>query len=276
MRDITRSILFFFAIAGLPAIVLAESFTSPFGLQFVKIPAGQFIMGTQSFEELEKTITPQRMINLRKEAPAHRVELSRDFYMATTETTQAIWYRIMDSQPGKEACWEREDWEKLPVSRVSWEDAQEFIAIVNEMDSNYRYRLPTEAEWEYAARAGNTGLRPFATQVLGEYAWYLENSDDDVQPVATRKPNAWGLYDVIGNVWEWVEDSYDRDYYEVSPTVDPTGPAISEFKVMRGGSYHCEIERARVAIRVMQKQDRYMSVLGFRLVAEPRPEVDSK
>jgi sulfatase modifying factor 1 len=268
MPGLSRPLLLILLIAGFPAICVGETFTSPFGIEFTRIPAGEFIMGTQDFAELEKAVGPERLHNLRKEGPAHRVVISKDFFMATTETTQAVWYAIMDHQPGKEVRWEREDWKRLPVSRVSWEDVQEFLKIVNERDPKYRYRLPTEAEWEYAARAGSTGLRPFPLASLGEHVWYLDSSDDDVQPVATRKPNAWGLYDVIGNLWEWVEDSYDRDYYEASPTVDPPGPALSEFKVMRGGSYHCELERARVGIRVMQKQDRHMSVLGFRLAAE--------
>ncbi len=248
----------------------AERFTSPFGLEFVRIPAGEFIMGTQDFDALERAVGEERIVNLRKEGPAHRVVISKDFFLATTETTQAVWFSIMHAQPGKEERWEREDWQRLPVSRVSWEEVQEFIAVVNAMDTVYRYRLPSEAEWEYAARAGTTGLRPFAEDDLDEHVWFQDSSGDDVQPVASRKPNAWGLFDVIGNLWEWVEDSYDRDYYQVSPTIDPPGPPSSSFKVIRGGSYHCELARTRVGIRVRQPQDRHMSVLGFRLAAEKR------
>ena len=263
-------LVYLLSIAGPPAIAADGGFVSTFGLQFVPIRAGQFIMGTQDFETLGEWVGEQRIVNLRKEGPAHRVVISRDFFMATTETTQAVWHRAMGTRPGKEERWQRDDWQQIPVSRVSWEGVQLFLEAVNQMDDRFLYRLPSEAEWEYAARAGTTGLRPFALGQLDSYAWFQDSSNDEVQPVATRKPNAWGLYDVIGNLWEWVHDSYDRDYYDVSPTIDPPGPAQSSFKVMRGGSYHCEIDRARVGIRVRQSQDRQMSVLGFRLVAEPR------
>ena len=254
----------------LPLSVLADSFTSSFGQGFIRINPGEFIMGNQHFNALAQEVDADRLQKLTKELPAHRVIISKAFYLATTELTQAVWYRFMQDRPGKEERWQSEDWEKLPVSKVSWQDVQQFIALLNARDDEYSYRLPSEAEWEYAARAGTTGLRPFEFSRMADYAWFRDNSDGGPMPVAGLKPNAWGLYDMIGNVWEWVEDSYDAEYYRVSPEIDPPGAALGERKSMRGGSYHCTTERVRVGIRGSNEQDRSMSVLGFRLVAEKR------
>ena len=250
-------------------VAAQESFTSSFGQDFVFIPAGEFVMGTEDFDALAEEVEPDRLANLRKELPAHKVTISRGFFMATTEVTQQTWLDIMGYKPGKEKRWQRDDWARLPVSRVTWETVQEFIAELNEADERYRYRLPTEAEWEYAARAGTTGLRSFPYAQMDDYAWYRANGDKPM-PVATKKPNAWGLYDTIGNLWEWVEDAYDPTYYQRSPAVDPKGPEPSRWRVMRGGSYHCTPERVGVAIRGSWVQDRSLSILGFRLVAEKK------
>lgn len=267
MRELNRRVcLFITAVFSAP--LFAQGFTSPFGQDFVKINAGEFIMGNEDFELLKKEVEPARIENLKKELPPHKVRITRDFYLATTETTQSIWQEVMDEQPGKEERWQREDWARLPVTRVSWETVHEFIDRVNEMDEFYHYRLPTEAEWEYAARAGTSGLRPFEYDDMGKYAWYRESSGDKPMPVGSLKPNAWGLYDMIGNVWEWVEDSFERDYYKVSSLDDPRGPELSERKVMRGGSYHCTPERARVGIRGTFLEYKSMSVIGFRLAAD--------
>ena len=239
-------------------------------MQFVRIQAGEFIMGTEDFEQLATEVQPDRLLNLQKELPPHKVKITRDFWLASTEVTQRLWYDLMDDQPGKDERWQRSDWENLPVSRVSWESVQEFIERVNSLDDAYHYRLPSEAEWEYAARAGTTGLRPFPYEQMSDYAWFRENSDDKPMPVATRKANAWGLYDMLGNLWEWVEDSYDADYYARSPSTDPTGPAEHVRKVMRGGSYHCTPERVRVAIRGSYIKDKSLSILGFRLAADKK------
>jgi len=248
----------------------AEGFTSPFGQTFVRISAGEFVMGTQHFELLAKEVTPERLANLKKELPPHKVIISQDFYLATTEITQGLWLQIMGYKTGKKKRWQREDWAQLPVSRVDWDSAHDFIEQVNEMDDQYHYRLPTEAEWEYAARAGTTGLRPFDLAEMEKYAWVRNNSGDKPMPVATLEPNAWGLYDMVGNVWEWVEDSFDREYYHVSAVLDPKGPKPARRKVMRGGSYHCTPERARAGIRGSVVRDRSLSVLGFRLAADKK------
>ncbi len=261
---LTLIIIYFLLIPTLQA----ETYTSPFGQDMVKINAGHFMMGTQNFGLLTKEVNPDRVENLKKELPAHKVIISKDFYLATTEVTQIMWYELMAYKPGREKRWQRDDWKMLPVSRVSWQSAHEFIEIINDLDDNYRYRLPTEAEWEYAARAGTSGLRPFTYDEMAEFSWFKTSSGDKPMPVGTLKPNAWGLYDMIGNLWEWVDDSFERDYYKVSPSIDPTGGELSARKSMRGGSYHCTPERVRVAIRGSYVEYRSLSTLGFRLAAE--------
>ncbi|MBC8211302.1 MAG: SUMF1/EgtB/PvdO family nonheme iron enzyme [Gammaproteobacteria bacterium] len=263
-------VIFTLLVFCLPPTLQAESFSRSFGVSFVRINPGSFIMGNQHFGELATEVPGERMESLKKELPAHKVTISKEFYLATTEVTQALWQEMMHDQPGKEERWEREDWASIPVSRVSWEDVKEFIQQLNMLDSEYRYRLPTEAEWEYAARAGSSGLRPFDFNAMGDYAWYRDNSGDKPMPVGSLKPNAWGLYDMIGNVWEWVEDSYDPEYYQYSPELDPRGGDNAYRKSMRGGSYHCTTERVRVGIRGSFDEERSMSVLGFRLAAEKR------
>ncbi len=268
MFKATLKVLSFFVLVTATPFLYAESFTASFGVEFVNIPAGEFVMGTQDFDQLAKEVKAERLENLKKELPPHKVTLSKPFYLATTEVTQSLWKEIMGYEPGKIKRWQRDDWAELPVSRVSWDSVQEFIQILNDMDEGYHFRLPTEAEWEYAARAGTVGLRPFKYEEMDDYAWYRASSGDKPMPVGQLKPNAFGLHDMIGNVWEWVADSYDADYYKVSPALDPAGPENSSRKVMRGGSYHCTPERVRVGIRGSYVQNRSLSILGFRLAAD--------
>ena len=127
----------------------------------------------------------------------------------------------------------------MPVEHVSWEDAQKFIERLNAKEGGPKYRLPTEAEWEYAARAGTTTAYSFGANAsqLGEYAWFSENSVSTMHPVGQKKPNPWGLYDMHGNVWEWVHDWYSGDAYKASTStaVDPKGPSTGSSRVYRGG-----------------------------------------
>jgi formylglycine-generating enzyme required for sulfatase activity len=164
------------------------------------------------------------------EAPAHDVAISRPFYMAATEVTQRQYAAVA----GIPVC----SWQDpaRPVETVSWAEAVDFYARLSGMTGK-RFRLPTEAEWEYAARAGS--VRDFCfgddVQELGQWAWYADNADRQTRPAGTKKPNAWGLYDMHGNVWEWCNDSYSPDYYDVSPAVDPVGFVGGERRVLRGG-----------------------------------------
>ncbi len=181
------------------------------GPEMKKIPGGQFKMGcspgdTGCFED---------------EKPAHAVRLGT-FWLDATEVTQAQYQKIMGSNPSQfSACAD------CPVERVSWENARDYCAKIGK-------RLPTEAEWEYAARAGTTAARYDETDAI---AWYGKNSQAQTHAVGKKKPNAYGLYDMLGNVWEWCADWYGDNYYKDSPPENPTGPATGSYHVLRGGSF---------------------------------------
>lgn len=244
--------------------------TNHLGMEFIQIPAGEFMMGTADLEEALFELPQADRSKIDDELPIHRVEFPDPFYLGRTELTQGQWLEVMGTRPGPEGHWQRKDWSSLPVVGVSWHRVQDFIDKLNARDTHFLYRLPTEAEWEYAARAGSGGLRPFAAEQLADYAWYIENSGDVPHPVTTRKPNPWGIYDMFGNAWEWVQDWYAPDTYAKSAPLAPTGPDGGGLKVRRGGSYHCPLHLVRSAYRAADKPLQRYSVLGFRLVATHR------
>jgi formylglycine-generating enzyme required for sulfatase activity len=174
-------------------------------MEFVKIAAGEFMMGCS---------TGDSQCNA-DENPRHRVQITKAFEIGKYEVTQAQWTAVMpdNASSGKG--------NNRPVETVSKLEAQDFIAKLNAKNDGYLYRLPTEAEWEYAARAGKD--TPYSG-TLDQVAWFAGNSDDETHPVGQKKPNAWGLYDTQGNVREWVSDLYAANYYSNSPAADPTGP----------------------------------------------------
>jgi formylglycine-generating enzyme required for sulfatase activity len=174
-------------------------------MEFVKIQPGEFMMGCSTSDD---ACTDD-------EKPAHRVRITKPFEIGKHEVTQAQWKAVMGSNPSVMQG------EARPVESISKGEAQEFLSKLNALNDGYRYRLPTEAEWEYAARAGTTGAYAGKPD---DIAWYAENSEDETHPVGRKKPNAWGLYDMEGNVREWVQDFYSANYYSASPAEDPTGP----------------------------------------------------
>ena len=245
-----------------------DSLENSLGMRFIQIPAGSFTMGTVEVEAARMELPEPGPDDVLDETPAHTVRISEPFYLGETEVTQGVWYRVMENRPGNVDFWTRDDWERLPMATASWFMAQRFVEELNKLDRDYRYRLPTEAEWEYAARAGSQGLRPVAETELERYAWFINNSGDEPRPVASREANAFGLYDTLGNVWEWVADWYAADAYARPAATDPQGPGEGFAKVRRGGSYHCPIHLLRPGYRAANKPGIAYSVQGFRLVAE--------
>jgi formylglycine-generating enzyme required for sulfatase activity len=238
--------------------VVPPTYTNSLGQTFNLLPAGTFTMGSPSGE-------PGSWVD---ERPQHEVTLTQSFYMQTTEVTQAQWEAVMGSNPSY-----FDDCPTCPVELVSWNDVQEFIIAMNARGEG-TYGLPTEAQWEYAARAGSTtafyngaitelncGYDP-NLDVIG---WYCYNSGSKTHPVAGKAPNAWGLYDMSGNVWEWCSDWYASDYYSISPTDNPQGPSSGSDRVFRGGSWFHYAQYCRSANR-NDTPDRRSYYLGFRLV----------
>ncbi len=230
--------------------------TNSIGMKFAHIPAGTFMMGSPSDE-------PGRDDDEKQ----HEVRISKPFYLQTTELSQGQWKKVMGNNPSHfKNCGD-----DCPVERVSWNDAQEFISKLNQLEDTTIYRLPTEAEWEYACRAGTSTIFSFGDDEgkLGEYAWYKNNSKNRTHPVKRKESNPWGLYDMHGNVFEWVEDDW-HDSYKGTPTdgsawiYEPRGPS----RVMRGGSWDFEAHFCQSAARngvVPGNQD---GVIGFRVARD--------
>ena len=200
------------------------------------------------------------------EKPVHTVCVD-DFYLDKTEVTQKQWIDIIGHNPSKFKSGDR------PVERVSWNNIQDFIKKLNKA-TGMNYRLPTEAEWEYAARSGG-GKEKWAgadeESELGEYAWYYSNSArDGTHSVAGKKPNGLGLYDMMGNVWEWCSDWYDRNYYENSPAKNPEGPSDGLTRVLRGGGWRSKPKHIRTVDRNdFDPTSKKFANIGFRLARDP-------
>ena len=222
--------------------------TNSLGMEFVRIRSGRFVMGSPEGEAGRSADETQR-----------EVTISQDFWMGKYEVTQGEWEAVMGSNLSYfDGCGSR-----CPVEAVSWEDVQEFIQKLNarEAGKGYRYRLPTEAEWEYAARAGTRGAR---YGKLGAIAWYWENSGGTTRPVGRKRPNAWGLHDMLGNVWEWTADWYGD--YAGGAVTDPTGPSTGSARVYRGGSWSTLARYVRSAYRFYYSPGIRGHYIGFRLV----------
>ncbi len=221
-----------------------KSFTSPtIGAEFVLIPGGTFMMGATA---------------------KHEVVISKPYYMQVTEVTQRQWRKVMESNPSLfNACGD-----DCPVENISWVDVQEFIRRLNQKEGVKKYRLPTEAEWEFACRAGSAGKDASGVKEdeFGGYAWYDANSERTTHPVAAKKPNVWGLYDMQGNVLEWCQDWYDD--YPKGKVIDPKGASSAQHKVLRGGAWLGSPTTLQCTFRsedyaVVQSND-----IGFRLVRD--------
>ena len=312
---------------GLAAAPLPSTASNALGMQMVLIPAGEFLMGSEGglapwFPGYE----PQRLRDLADEAPVHRVRLTRAFYMARHEVTVGQFRRFLqasghvpesvadgsggygynprydpattrrgDAFEGRDPRYSWQDpgfaqGDEHPVVNVTWHDAQALAAWLSRVERR-RYRLPTEAEWEYACRAGtrshfHSGDDPASLAAVANVfdadsaanwpawrAFALPSADGFAftAPVGSFAPNAFGLHDMHGNVWEWTDDWHDDRYYARSPLDDPTGPADGTVKVRRGGSWHTWPLYARCGYRNWNAPDTRYTLVGIRLVMEATP-----
>jgi formylglycine-generating enzyme required for sulfatase activity len=234
---------------GLPVEI-----TNRFGMKLVLIPAGEFMMGSPGSDDDA----------FADEKPQHRVKITKPFYLGVTEVTQQQYEQVMGENPS-----EFNDDPQRPVEQVSWEDAEKFCERLSAKEGK-TYRLPTEAQWEYACRSGSTTKWCFgdSESQLDDYAWYDDNSGNTTHPVGQKKPNAWGLYDMHGNVWEWCANWWDDDYSESSST-DPTGPSSGSYRVDRGGSWIYPARLCRSAYRDSYPPRLELIILGFRVSRVP-------
>ena len=213
-------------------------------MELVFLSGGCYMMGSENGFHFER--------------PVHEVCVY-PFYIGRYEVTQKQWMEIMGSHPSK---FKGED---RPVDRVSWLDASSFVKKLNERESDTLYRLPTEAEWEYAARGGTTTEYYWGNEVDNDYVWYYGTSDFQTHPVGTKKPNPFGLYDMLGNVWEWTSDWFSGDYYQKSPRDNPPGPESGKFRVRRGGSSANLTSHIRSSTRYRGPLERRHHILGLRI-----------
>lgn len=219
-------------------------------LIMLRIPAGTFQMGSPESEEGHEE----------NESPVHSVTISRDFYLGKYEITQAQWMAVMQENPSTEYG------PNLPVNRVNWYDCQDFLRRLNEIVNDGKFRLPTEAEREYACRAGTEEMTYFGgdptDELIEEHAWMRTNSEGELHEVGLLKPNPWGLHDMLGNVWEWCEDWYAP--YQAQAQVDPQGALLGTEKVFRGASWMARPEWIRCADRGKFTPDNRRNTGGFR------------
>lgn len=225
-------------------------------MELVRIEKGSYFMGS--------------LQGVDDEVPKHRVVISQPFWLARTEVTRRQYYQVMKERPWPAS---RKGGD-LPQARVAWSDAKEFCGKLTKREraagrlpEGYAYTLPSEAQWEYACRAGTRGT---GEETLDSMAWYKENSGGSSHPVATREPNAWGLYDMAGNVWEWCEDRYDDEYYGRSPRVDPVNVRSGMYRVDRGGSWESPATCCRWANRDRSDQSYTGTSVGFRVCLSSR------
>ena len=219
-------------------------------IEMVKVEAGSFKMGATP--EMEHPYGNY-------EKPVHRVTLTNNYYIGKYEVTQALWKTVMGNKSS------RFKGDNLPVEKVSWNDCQKFISKLNKLTGK-SFRLPSEAEWEYAARGGNKsrGYQYSGSNTIGDVAWYYGNSSSMTHAVGTKQPNELGIYDMTGNVWEWCQDWYD--IYSSSPQTNPTGAVSGSCRVNRGGSWNCLARSCRASCRYRCTPDFRNGDLGLRLV----------
>ncbi len=269
-RSGKKAVLLFILVCWVPCVSLhamEKRQVNSLGMEFILISPGTFFMGNLGED------VPKKANEI-----THEVTLTRPFYIQTTEVTVKQWREVM----GRKFFGKKKGTLDMPVVRVSWQDCTEFIQKLNDREEG-TYRLPTEAEWEYACRAGTTTPYSWGETIDCSKAMYSNNtlkSDECVKyvtdtknlpadqpaPVKAYSPNAWGLYDLSGNVWEWCQDWYGP--YPAEPVVDPEGPTSGSVRVRRGGSWYGLGSRCRCANRNFSHPANRYQTTGFRLVKE--------
>jgi formylglycine-generating enzyme required for sulfatase activity len=240
-----------------------KTITNSIGMKLVLIPKGTFQMGS-----------PIEEAGADNDEAQHQVTISKDYYLGVTEVTQGQYEKVMGTNPSyfQKRVIRKSDSSMYPVEQVSWEDAVEFCKRLSDLPEEKAasrvYRLPTEAEWEYACRAGSKTAYSFGegSKSLGDYAWFDGNSNTQTHPVGEKKANAWGLYDMHGNVWEWCSDWYGE--YPKGAVSDPVGPREGSDRVFRGGSWRNEAAFCRSADRDRSFPS-FRGLIGFRVALSP-------
>lgn len=245
-----------FPVEDVDSIIVETEYAekTPFtvnGVSFnmIAVKGGTFTMGATS-EQGDDAYSYEK--------PTHQVTLS-DYCIGETEVTQELWQAVMGSNPSNfTGNLQR------PVEKVSWNDCQEFIKKLNQLTGK-TFRLPTEAEWEYAARGGSQskGYKYAGSNTIGDVAWYTSNSSSTTHPVKQKQANELGLYDMSGNVWEWCQDWYDS--YSSTPQTNPAGPSSGSIRVLRGGSWNFNASYCRVSYRFYYSPTNRSGILGLRL-----------
>lgn len=236
---------------------------SGLGIEVVPIPAGTFQMGSEQVIKADDhwKLCSECPSRNDVERPVHQVTIRKDFWMGRFPVTQRQWQAVMGTNPSFPAT-ARPD---APVDQVSWKDVQAFLIKLNSRQSAWTVRLPTEAEWEYAARAGSKEER---YGPLDEIAWYAANNSGTTHPVGQKAPNAFGLYDMLGNVWQWCQDWFAP--YSSAPAIDPRGAASGDRHPTRGGCFYCDAVHERAARRNRDLEEHASRTIGFRIIAVPR------
>jgi formylglycine-generating enzyme required for sulfatase activity len=250
-----------------PAPVHADrkQLTSSVGMKLVLIPKGKFMMGSPAGEA-----------GRRDDEQQHEVEITKPFYLGVYEVTQAEYQKVTGTNPSQFRAVPGQDTTKFPVENVSWGQAVEFCKKLSDLPAEkgaHRvYRLPTEAEWEYACRAGarEYAIYHYGKSLSSTQANFTSSGLNRPVPVGSYKPNAWGLFDMHGNVWEWCADWYDAQYYRKSPKKDPPGPDRGTWRVARGGGWNIDGSWCRSAYRGWDDASRGHNRIGFRVACVRR------
>ena len=309
MKKVKSSLNVLLLITALSSLLMigqtvqAADYTNSIGMKFKDIPAGSFYMGSCKLSAAEKAAEKEE--NKKRqfmglpakgavcpsgtstdddafddETPQHKVTISKSFQMGVYEVTLGQFKQFIagagrDDLLSDNFIKYNSHGDNAAVTMVSWNDAQAFIRWLNKKEGGNAYRLPTEAEWEYAARAGTTTIYSWGNSAdqAGSYAWYHRNAygvgEAYAHAVGGKKPNPWGLHDMHGNVWEWVQDWYGKNYYRNSASTDPKGPNSGRYRVARGGGWSNVAGSLRSALRDYYSPGYRNGNLGFRLVRQP-------